>query len=109
MHKVKRNEAPEGLLKKHLEFQKVYKNEDAGREWEKISNTKLKKETVEKLQEMYKGCCAYCEGEYVGTSYPQIDHFKPKHLYPNLTFDYDNMNLSCEKCNIRKKKNTMKH
>lgn len=102
MHRVKRNEAPDGLIKKHLEFQNEYKNIDASTEWQKFSSTKLKKETVEKLQEMYKGCCAYCEGEYVGTSYPQIDHFKPKHLYPELTFDYNNMNLSCEKCNQRK-------
>lgn len=85
-----------------MEFQNEYKNIDAGTEWQKFGSTKLKKETVEKLQEMYKGCCAYCEGEYIETSYPQIDHFKPKHLYPELTFDYNNMNLSCEKCNQRK-------
>ena len=51
---------------------------------------------------MFKYCCAYCEGDYTGTSYPQIDHFKPKSLYPTLMFDYSNMNLACERCNNEK-------
>ena len=48
---------------------------------------------------MFKGCCAYCEGKFDDTSYAQIDHFKPKSLFPELCFDYNNMNYSCEKCN----------
>lgn len=51
---------------------------------------------------MFKGCCAYCEGSYEGTSYPQIEHFKPKSLYPELMFDYNNMNLACQMCNMTK-------
>lgn len=102
MHKVERNEAPAGLIKKNLEFKDIYKNIDVGDEWTKFTKTKLKEETVEQLKKMYKGCCAYCEGKYESTSYPHIDHFKPKSLYPELTFEYNNMNISCEKCNKAK-------
>jgi uncharacterized protein (TIGR02646 family) len=46
--------------------------------------------------------CAYCEGNPTGTSYLEIDHFRPKSLYPKETFEWDNMIPSCHICNNTK-------
>lgn len=103
MHKVQRNEPPEGLYEKNIEFNnKKHSKEEIKNEWDLFTNSKLKKQTIEQLDKMFKGCCAYCEGRYKETSYPQIDHFKPKSLYPELMFEYNNMNLACQKCNNAK-------
>ena len=98
MHKIKRNEPPKGLDEKMIEFNKnkSHTSKEITEEWKSFSNTTLKKKTIGQLKKMFKGCCAYCEGLYEGTSYPQIEHFKPKSLFPELMFDYNNMNIACE-------------
>lgn len=54
----------------------------------------LKKETY--------GKCMYCEGEIGSVAYPHIEHFRPKSLYPELTFEWNNLGLGCPVCNINK-------
>ena len=103
MHKVERNEAPQELVEKNKIINQNIDNYDINKEWSKFSSTDLKKETLNRLKEMFKGCCAYCEGKFDDSSYPQIDHFKPKSLFPEFCFDYNNMNYSCEKCNMYKR------
>lgn len=40
--------------------------------------------------------CAYCESAISSdSSNSHIDHFKRKHFYPELTFDYNNLLVSC--------------
>ena len=104
MHKIQRNEPPNGLNEKNIEFNQKdnHTSEEIKNEWNAFTKSVLKKKTLENLKEMFKNCCAYCEGKYVVTSSSQIEHFKPKSLYPNLMFDYNNMNLSCELCNKAK-------
>lgn len=100
MHKIERNEPPEGLKEKSIEFNKELNNEtNITTAWERFSGTQLKKQTLKQLKEMFQGCCAYCEGEYNCTSYGEIEHFKPKSIYPELMFEYGNMNLACKICN----------
>lgn len=104
MHKVERNEPPEGLKEKSIEFNNQLNSQtNIAKEWERFTGTKLKKQTLEQLNAMFKGCCAYCEGEYDATSYGEIEHFKPKSLYPKSMFEYSNMNLACRICNNNKK------
>jgi uncharacterized protein (TIGR02646 family) len=43
--------------------------------------------------------CCYCEGS-VSVETSHIEHFKPKSAYGDLTFDYDNLLVSCNgECN----------
>lgn len=58
-----------------------------------IKNT-LNKETS--------GKCMYCEGFIRAVSYPHIEHFRPKSIYPQLTFNWENLGLSCQTCNTNK-------
>jgi uncharacterized protein (TIGR02646 family) len=48
------------------------------------------------------GKCMYCEGYIGDVSYPHIEHFRPKSVYPNLTFDWENLGLGCQVCNTYK-------
>ena len=104
MHKIQRNEPPEGLNEKNIEFNQniTHTSEEISKAWKSFTNSELKRKTLEKLREMFKDCCAYCEGRYIVTSNSQIEHFKPKSIYPDLMFNYANMNLSCEICNKAK-------
>lgn len=103
MHKVDRNNPPKGLEIKDKEFQnEIDNNSDIDIKWNSFTKTKLKKETLEALEEMYAGCCAYCEGDIGGTDYAEIEHFKPKSKFPELAYKYDNLHYSCTKCNKNK-------
>ena len=64
----------------------------------------------EKLMRMYGDddfCyCCYCESIIDDVSYEHIEHRMPKNKtkrkYPEKTFVWDNLHLSCEKCNTKK-------
>ncbi len=97
MHKVKRNKAPQTLIKKQKNtIIKEYNKDD----W-KLTN-KERIDLLDSLCNMYSGCCAYCEASLNITSSAYIDHFRPRSLFPELTFEYNNLNYSCQICNRNK-------
>jgi hypothetical protein len=53
---------------------------------------------------MYGGRCCYCEAQIGIVSYEHIEHRKPKDrsLFPECTFDWENLHLACQKCNVAK-------
>ncbi|WP_156467612.1 hypothetical protein [Methylobacterium sp. Leaf91] len=57
------------------------------------------KETLEHLSA---GKCWYTEARDNKVSYWQVDHYRPKALYPWLAFSWDNLRLSGAKPNLRK-------
>jgi uncharacterized protein (TIGR02646 family) len=50
--------------------------------------------------------CCYCESIIDIVSYEQIEHRMPKrktqNKYPEKTYDWNNLHLSCSKCNLNK-------
>lgn len=48
------------------------------------------------------GKCAFCECIPSEGGNIEIEHFKPKSIYPDLTFEWDNFLPSCRKCNDSK-------
>lgn len=50
--------------------------------------------------------CCYCESIIDDVSYEHIEHRMPKNKskskYPKNTYDWDNLHLSCERCNVSK-------
>ena len=48
---------------------------------------------------MFHGKCAYCESRISHIAYGHIEHFKPKSTFPELTFEWTNLLLSCPICN----------
>jgi len=53
-----------------------------------------KQEIRTSLQQMQSDRCAYCEGEALHKGH--IEHFRRRHCFPDLTFDWDNLFLSCD-------------
>ena len=65
------------------------------------------KECMLKKEQSYDGLwlCPYCERKILRIEKTQIDHIKPRHLFPRLTFAYENLLVSCdhkETCNNHK-------
>jgi uncharacterized protein (TIGR02646 family) len=46
-----------------------------------------------------KGKCAYCEALINASRSQQVEHFKPKSLFPSLAYDWSNYFLACNGCN----------
>ncbi len=81
----------------------------------KIYSAKSVKNALLKAQ--YNKCC-YCESKFLSTSYGAVEHFRPKGAakqkhgqreeYPGyywLAYDWDNILVSCERCNSSHKGN----
>lgn len=46
--------------------------------------------------------CTFCECKPAESGNIEVEHFAPKSIYPDLTFDWDNFLPSCRKCNEAK-------
>lgn len=51
------------------------------------------------------GKCAYCETLINAQRSQQVEHFKPKSLFPSLAYEWDNYFLACDGCNGTKSDN----
>ncbi len=64
------------------------------------------------------GKCCFCESKFLETSHGDVEHFRPKRAYQKLnstkliypgyywlTYNWDNLMFSCEKCNRSYKRN----
>lgn len=79
----------------------------------KLSTIYNSKEVKEQLEKIYGSKCAYCESDWLGSSSPRVDHFRPKrnikevdklthYGYYWLSLEWTNLILSCESCNTKK-------
>ena len=54
------------------------------------------------LYSNYKGICAYtCLHIHKMTSNPNVEHIKPKRLFPDLAYEWENYCLACSRINAR--------
>ena len=104
-------------------------------EWKKIADKETKKAIQAKqdqqdyefksvwgalkehLQYIFHGKCAYCDSEFLQTSFGDVEHYRPKGAvtdeqgskihdgYYWLAYDLSNYLPSCQKCNQKAKKN----
>lgn len=65
----------------------------------KAANRYQHKQIKNALVTMFHGKCAYCESKITVVTYGSIEHFRPKSIYPELTFEWNNLLLSCDICN----------
>ncbi len=66
---------------------------------DKLVNRYRQNEIKKALHKMTKGKCAFCESRVGIVGYGQIEHFLPKSIYPQYTFEWENLLLTCEICN----------
>ena len=78
----------------------AYQKANSDRTRRQRLNTRTIHQTREALHAMNGGWdrCMYCEHNVAG----QIDHFEPRERAPARTFDWPNMVLSCDRCNVSK-------
>lgn len=60
------------------------------------------KDIKEKLFESSYQKCAFCESKPAESGNIEVEHFKPKSLYPELAFEWNNLLPVCRKCNDSK-------
>ena len=48
------------------------------------------------------GKCMYCESYISAVAPEHIEHYRPKAIYPEKTFEWNNLGLACPWCNIKK-------
>lgn len=46
--------------------------------------------------------CAYCEGKILSLHWGDVEHIRPKDQFPDERLQYENLTLSCPKCNNNK-------
>lgn len=61
--------------------------------WEDISP--IRQELRAHILEEQNSCCAYTEIRLTSNGSCHIDHYRTRHLFPEKTFDYFNMLVSC--------------
>ena len=57
----------------------------------------------EDLKKMTAGHCAYCQSQTSAAYQGEVEHFKPKSVFPMLAYAWDNYFFSCKLCNGPKK------
>jgi uncharacterized protein (TIGR02646 family) len=60
-----------------------------------LSDKRVKKT----LDAWSQGKCAYCESLINASRSQQVEHFRPKSLFPSLAYDWANYFLACNGCN----------
>lgn len=55
------------------------------------------------LLEEFDHRCGYCHSPVGITDYGSVDHFYPKYRFPERAFDWENIVLSCNVCNVAKR------
>jgi len=107
MRQVKRTAKPDSLKINGKKWKKELLDEISKKGYYKDVDRKYqehyKKEDVKTaLIDMYNGLCCYCESDFGGSSYENIEHYKPKSKFPELSFEWDNLHLACQRCNTNK-------
>jgi len=87
MHKLERPTEPIELQEARSQYKGIPSQDEA---WKKFNKDRVR----ESLKNTQNGLCAYCEIKLSDETH--IDHFKPKKLNYRLTFDWDNLVLSCD-------------
>lgn len=68
------------------------------RHWANFLRSKPRREIEEALDRCFRGKCAYCESSLAA----DIEHYRPKSLYPRARFHWDNLLKGCKNCNNAK-------
>jgi|WetSurMetagenome_2_1015567.scaffolds.fasta_scaffold315008_1 uncharacterized protein (TIGR02646 family) len=104
MRRILRIELPHHLARYLKKKQcEIDEGKDASTLWKNARGTQSMEQVFEVLASMSgnRQRCMFC-GDSRGVD---IDHFYPKEKYPDRTFDWDNLILSCTGCNRAKGRN----
>lgn len=96
---VKRIDKPKILIRNEVKWTEAIQNANSKSEYEKAIGKYKNEKIKETLIEMFHGKCAFCESYIENVDFGDIEHFKPKSKFPELAVSWENLLLSCKKCN----------
>lgn len=103
MIRLEKIEKPDVLVQNEDEWEREYKQWINDEDVPKAAKKRYKQEEIkQKLIEETNGKCAYCESKIGSVSYENIEHIKPKSKYYDLVVEWNNLTLSCTRCNNNK-------
>jgi len=107
MMKFERNkvETPHWLTEKWQKWGEQATNIiDKGREvpWYTYQGKPVNQHLTPILGEITNNHCSFCDGYPMKQMVEHIEHFRPKSKFPELSHQWENLFLICEKCNITK-------
>jgi len=93
MRNIVKGEVPQELIdeKSQIQFEKVLSQKKI-----QPQDCNIYRTVKDKLTELYKTKCCYCETKISGT---EIEHFRPKNDYYWLVYSWDNLLPICSHCN----------
>ncbi|MEX2411699.1 MAG: HNH endonuclease [Candidatus Paceibacterota bacterium] len=104
MIKIEKSNKPQILEQREVEWTKEYLKEfsETGKVPKNSTNRYGHDDIRSTLTTDSFNKCMYCESNISHISYPNVEHIKPKSKYPDVTYDWDNLGLACQKCNTTK-------
>lgn len=109
MRAVQRGPVPQSLqqnakawTKDLLDAVAAHKKDKTKKVPDSIKNRYNQPDVRKALEEMYGGYCCYCDASVGEVAHEHIEHRKPKSIFPELAFQWENLHLSCPKCNMAK-------
>jgi uncharacterized protein (TIGR02646 family) len=96
---VKRLEKPKVLVRNEVKWGIAIQSATNNKVRDKAMAKYKHKEIKDTLIRMFDGKCAFCESYIGNIDYGDIEHFKPKSKFPELAVSWENLFLSCAKCN----------
>lgn len=69
----------------------------------KLVNSRYKHEAIKSaLFNRVRTKCAFCESFPTESGFLEVEHFHPKSIYPESTYEWSNLLPSCKRCNLKK-------
>ena len=105
MRNVARGRKPRVLTKHALRWKREYLDALASGNAKLIARRRMRyghPDVRAALETMYQKLCCYCENHVGPIRAGQIEHRKPAAQFPELSFEWDNLHLSCSGCNRAK-------
>lgn len=108
MRPCSRGEEPELLAAQRASLTDAYvarrREDSAARfEWRRFNGRSLLEIVRAALALMTDGHCSYCDGHPLNaTGEAMVDHFRPKAIFPEHAYAWENLFLTCSACNRAK-------
>lgn len=102
MIKVKRSATPASIVNNESSWKAGLKAAKASGDKKAIARAEgryRQSDVKSALELMFNDKCAYCESEIASVTYGHIEHYYPKSTYPSKAFSWENLLLSCPRCN----------
>jgi len=99
MIKVKREDSPAILVQKAKEWTETLLAAQTKKDRQTAESKYQHKQIKDCLVKMFHGKCAYCESQIRHIDYGHIEHYRPKSIFPELTYSWSNLLLACGVCN----------